>query len=430
MLQESRRGIFESCPGLSEKLGTIHQQTDYDVNQMMYGPTARVVPSSNKVMTSQVVPASSTIAPIQEATTSRIDNQYINGHQETRSSYQETRSSQLPPGYPVVQATMVNAFVQQKGRSSPQEMYRGNPSQEAYKWLPNHELLIAKDEMIEQKDVIVQKQRTMIFQLKQTNMELETLLNTKDMQIKSRSRIDDRSDIHLREMEYQVREMKIKIDEAKTSRQDEFEKLQRKLGETEYELDRVQKAYKELDGVHAKELKNMGKQLKQHTASLGSQKEEFDSLTEQLKAAKQENVKLQSYLEELPTEDEFQKVKMQLKNARKEKNELSDQLEALETRLREYRNELVQQKEQNEALVKTQTMLQENIGSLEASLVKYKKQDKLGPISLEEHDELKMDRDRVINENRELKESLEKRHKKMKLLHYESLNMKVNICQC
>ena len=39
---------------------------------------------SNKVVTSQVVPASSTIAPIQEATTSRIDNQYFDGHQETR----------------------------------------------------------------------------------------------------------------------------------------------------------------------------------------------------------------------------------------------------------------------------------------------------------------------------------------------------------
>lgn len=67
-----------------------------------------------------------------------------------------------------------------------------------------------------------------ITQLRQTNIELEELLVQKEHQIQSNS--NEKFTLHLQEYQYQVSHLKQQLVEAKSVKQAEVEKLQRKLG--------------------------------------------------------------------------------------------------------------------------------------------------------------------------------------------------------
>lgn len=374
----SQKRIFQSCPGISEKVEIIHQQTDDVVQKAMHNTNKTVGYVSPYKATKKL------LTPCEKSLDKTTD----------RKDYGSSRS----------------------GLSIQSYTKRMSPSQAAQ----CQDLFSAKDEIIEQKDIIMQKQKMIITQLRQTNIELEELLVQKEHQIQSNS--NEKFTLHLQEYQYQVSHLKQQLVEAKSVKQAEVEKLQRKLGEREYELGKLGIKLKEMEINNSSDVTVIKKELDEKVQELKLEQAKTDKLLQDLKVTKQENAKLQSYLEELPTAEEFKKLRNEIKNCRQEKDDIQEKKEVVHKRYKEIKTEYQNKDIECKKLQRLNTELRDQISSLSNILGKYRARDKLGPVAIEDHEKLKQENDILKKEKDDLKHSLEKRHKKMNRLHYEFLS--------
>ncbi|XP_047128110.1 centrosomal protein of 85 kDa-like isoform X1 [Hydra vulgaris] len=281
------------------------------------------------------------------------------------------------------------------------------------------ELFAVKNNIIEQKDIIMQKQKTIINQLRQTNLELEELLIQKQEEIQA-SGLDSLV-LQVREYKYENSQLKQKLTQINNSKYSDVEKLQKKLGECEYEHSKLKTTMKEMEISKVTEVSKLQQQLEMKEHILSMEQRKSETYLRELKEAKQENTKLQLYLEELPTSDEYKSIKNEVKSLKKDKDTAMDEIDFIKKKNAELREEISKKDSQSQELLKTINKLKDEITRLSTSLESYKQQDEKGPFSLKEFQDAITKIKFFESENTHLKKSLEKRHKKLNRLHYDLL---------
>jgi len=345
----------------------------------------------------------------------------------TRATNEETKQhtdgfTELTPHnvtvYQTSSVTSSSAKLSKNNEPSWNNSYRQNNSLSS-PIAHRQDLGLAKDEIIEQKDVMLQKQKMIIIQLRQTNSELEELLI--QSQRDQYSCNNERMDMRIREYQYQVSQLQQKIHEEKLSRQNEIDKLNHQLGEKEYEYGQLAIMMKEGQISYNSQIDRLNKQLDGQLEKFKEVEESNRSMSNNLKQAKKENKKLQSYLEDLPTNEEFQLIKSEVKRLNQEKDEIETEKKTIYMKYKETYSNLQIKVAEHKELLKDYSELKGELFRISETLNKYKLQDELGPITLADFENIKEELKNIQKKKQDLKVSLEKRNKKLNSLHYELL---------
>jgi len=279
-------------------------------------------------------------------------------------------------------------------------------------------------EIIEQKNVIIQKQKSIISQLRQTNMELEELLIQKKHELRSSN--NDRMQKHLREYQHDITLLKQQIAEEKNTKATEIDKLQRQLGKSEYEYGKLEIALKEMEISKSGESGKIMKELKKKEMELRNEQQKNVKVVQEIKVLKHQNQKLQTYLEELATAQEVKGLQTELKNLKNEKEEQQLKYEMLQKEISATKSSFHDKDATCKKLQHLSIEQKDEIASLKNKLKRYHSAEEQGGLSYKEQEDIVSENVKLRKENVELRLSLQKRQQKLDDLLKDTVQQKIN----
>ncbi|XP_027052530.1 centrosomal protein of 85 kDa-like [Pocillopora damicornis] len=289
-------------------------------------------------------------------------------------------------------------------------------SEDSDKW---SSYLRAKDELIGQKDQIIDRQKQSIFQLQQqlmlqTNSAIHQAVPTHYHVSRTQSTGDSSSlSLKLQESQYENAQLRALLSEKDSS----LDKAQKKLGETEYLMKNMEASVKDSAASNRQELElQKQKAIKQEKAQ-AELTSKLEQLEEEKLKLKREKQSLERYLKEVPTVEEYQKLNKTLKDVRDEREKLRETISAKDKKLARMNKAFGNKDDEAKKLTVENTTLKENVQRLQVSLDKISND---GPVSLISFEDLKMENERLQVELDRTKKALENKHKKMKTLHCQT----------
>ncbi|XP_058952462.2 centrosomal protein of 85 kDa-like [Pocillopora verrucosa] len=289
-------------------------------------------------------------------------------------------------------------------------------SEDSDKW---SSYLRAKDELIGQKDQIIDRQKQSIFQLQQqlmlqTNSAIHQAVPTHYHVSRTQSTGDSSSlSLKLQESQYENAQLRALLSEKDSS----LDKVQKKLGETEYLMKNMEASVKDSAASNRQELElQKQKAIKQEKAQ-AELTSKLEQLEEEKLKLKREKQSLERYLKEVPTVEEYQKLNKTLKDVRDEREKLRETISAKDKKLARMNKAFGNKDDEAKKLTVENTTLKENVQRLQVSLDKISND---GPVSLISFEDLKMENERLQVELDRTKKALENKHKKMKTLHCQT----------
>ncbi|XP_078375266.1 centrosomal protein of 85 kDa-like [Oculina patagonica] len=297
-------------------------------------------------------------------------------------------------------------------------------SDDSDKW---NSYLRAKDELIGQKDQIIDRQKQSIFQLQrqlllQTNTALSQAMPTHYHVSRSPSTAGENSSLSLKlqECQYENAQLRAHISEKDSS----LDKLQKKLGETEYLLENMEAGVKDSAASSRQELEQLQQKLAKQEKSQAELTSKLEQVEEGKLKLKREKQSLERYLKEVPTVEEHQKLKKTLKDVRDESEKLRETISSKNRKLARMNKAFGNKDDEAKKLTAENSSLKENVQRLQVSLDKISND---GPVSLISFEDLKMKNERLQGELDRTKKALETKHKKMKTLHYQTQKEQKNL---
>eukprot|EP00112_Aurelia_sp_Birch-Aquarium-sp1_P012010 Seg2521.5_Seg2521.6 transcript_id=Seg2521.5_Seg2521.6/GoldUCD/mRNA.D3Y31 product="Centrosomal protein of 85 kDa" protein_id=Seg2521.5_Seg2521.6/GoldUCD/D3Y31 len=278
----------------------------------------------------------------------------------------------------------------------------------------------AKDDLIRQKDIIIARQKQTIEQLQQHIRDIEERINQNSFKMIAQRKDEKKHETALKEAECQISQLKAQLQNLANTKQEEIEKLQRKLGATEYELQKLEKGFKDVGSGQAKEIAELKQKIEERGTADQSMKKSLEALQEDLRKERRKAQSLQQYLQDLPTAEEHNKSLQQIKESKTEKQKLEETIESLEKRLRSMKDEVKQRDSSLEQERASREEAGNELKRMSDHLDRYKAREKDGPVTLEEFDEVKWENERLKAECERIQKVLEQKHKKMKALHQQS----------
>lgn len=278
--------------------------------------------------------------------------------------------------------------------------------------------LRAKDELIGQKDQIIDRQKQSIFQLQQqllhqTNA-MQQLMPSQYHGNRTQSVGDNASLLlKLQECQYENAQLRTHLAEKDTS----IDKLQKKLGETEYLLENMEASVKDSAASSRQELENLQQKVAEQKKAQAELNCKLKQLEDERLKLKREKQSLERYLKDVPTVEEHQKLNKTLKDVRDECEKLKETISSKDKKLARMNKAFGNKDDEAKKLSVENTALKENVQRLQVSLDKINND---GPVSLISFEDLKMENERLQSELDRTKKVLENKHKKMKALHYQT----------
>eukprot|EP00794_Sanderia_malayensis_P000477 gene477-1122_t len=192
------------------------------------------------------------------------------------------------------------------------QVYRKSSSQSnvvAGKW--DH-VMNAKDDLIRQKDIIIERQKQTIEQMQRHINEIEDRFSQNTYILTSQRKEEQKHELDKKQSQCQIAQLKAQLQQISAAKQDEIEKLQKTLGETEYELQKLEKGFKDVGRGQAKEISELTRKIEERDVTDKNLKKSLDALQDDLKKERRKAQSLQQYLQDLPTAEEHKKSLQQI----------------------------------------------------------------------------------------------------------------------
>ncbi|XP_030087218.2 centrosomal protein of 85 kDa [Serinus canaria] len=297
------------------------------------------------------------------------------------------------------------------------------PAPDPAQWI---NILNSNENLLKEKELLIDRQRQHISQLEQKVRESELQVHSALLGCPA-----SYGDIYMLRMQELQREnafLRAQFTEKTECLSKENIELERKLAAAEVDVKLVRESLKETVQKHAEELKKQEERLKGRDKHINNLKKKCQKESEQNRERQQRIETLERYLGDLPTLEDHQKQSQKLKESEVKTTALQETLLALEKELGDVQAAFREQELQLETQKHKERELLSTVRSLQDKLQQYAKNAERGPPA-QNGERQKMEHDSLKKECDCLRKIVDKKQKKMEQLTLQIKNLEEQVAQ-
>ncbi|XP_072036459.1 centrosomal protein of 85 kDa-like [Amphiura filiformis] len=284
-------------------------------------------------------------------------------------------------------------------------------------------LIRAKESLIHEKNMVIERQKLEISHLQNQRRELE---------LQERARLfprpidhSDKYVLKVQECEYEIATLRAQIAETTAIKDAEIDKITKKLGEAEYELQKLAETNRDADEDRIREFEQVKHKLLEKEKYSEGLREKYNKTRQKYENMKKKYGGIERYMEDLPTLEEQTKSNEMIKNLREKEILLKERITQLEVSLTEARQTIRTKELEVTNLETKETDLQLQVESFEEEISKLHtalgvaKDEafaQMGFFRKGEIEKLKKDKEKYKHEVVQLKQVVDSKHQHMKKL--------------
>ncbi|NWS04532.1 CEP85 protein, partial [Motacilla alba] len=297
------------------------------------------------------------------------------------------------------------------------------PAPDPAQWI---NILNSNENLLKEKELLIDRQRQHISQLEQKVRESELQVHSALLGCPA-----SYGDIYMLRMQELQREntfLRAQFTEKTEALSKENIELERKLAAAEVDVKLVRESLKETVQKHAEELKKQEERVKGRDKHINNLKKKCQKETEQNRERQQRIETLERYLADLPTLEDHQKQSQKLKESELKTAALQETVLALETELGDVQAAFREQELQLETQKHKEMELLATVRSLQDKLQQNAKNAERGPPG-QDGERQKMEHDSLKKECDCLRKIVDKKQKKMEQLSLQVKNLEEQVAQ-
>nr|XP_030146446.3 centrosomal protein of 85 kDa isoform X2 [Taeniopygia guttata] len=297
------------------------------------------------------------------------------------------------------------------------------PAPDPAQWI---NILNSNENLLKEKELLIDRQRQHISQLEQKVRESE--LQVHSALLGCPASYGDVYMLRMQELQRENTFLRAQFTEKTESLSKENIELERKLAAAEVDVKLVRESLKETVQKHAEELKKQEERVKGRDKHINNLKKKCQKESEQNRERQQRIETLERYLADLPTLEEHQKQSQKLKESELKTTALQETVLALETELGDVQAAFREQELQLETQKHKEMELLSTVHSLQDKLQQYAKNAERGPPA-QDGERQKMEHDSLKKECDCLRKIVDKKQKKMEQLSLQVKNLQEQVAQ-
>ncbi|NXY38841.1 CEP85 protein, partial [Pomatorhinus ruficollis] len=284
------------------------------------------------------------------------------------------------------------------------------PAPDPAQWI---NILNSNENLLKEKELLIDRQRQHISQLEQKVRESE--LQVHSALLGCPASYGDVYMLRMQELQRENTFLRAQFTEKTEALSKENIELERKLAAAEVDVKLVRESLKETVQKHAEELKKQEERVKGRDKHINNLKKKCQKESEQNRERQQRIETLERYLADLPTLEDHQKQSQKLKESELKTAALQETVLALETELGDVQAAFREQELQLETQKHKEMELLSTVRSLQDKLQQYAKNAERGPLA-QDGERQKMEHDSLKKECDCLRKIVDKKQKKMEQL--------------
>ncbi|NWS32693.1 CEP85 protein, partial [Polioptila caerulea] len=296
------------------------------------------------------------------------------------------------------------------------------PAPDPAQWI---NILNSNENLLKEKELLIDRQRQHISQLEQKVRESE--LQVHSALLGCPASYGDICMLRMQELQRENAFLRAQFTERTESLSKENIELERKLAAAEVDVKLVRESLKETLQKHAEELKKQEERVKGRDKHINNLKKKCQKESEQNRERQQRIETLERYLADLPTLEEHQKQSQKLKESELKTTALQETVLALETELGDVQAAFREQEVQLETQKHKEMELLSTVHSLQDKLQQHAKNAERGPG--QDGERQKMEHDSLKKECDCLRKIVDKKQKKMEQLSLQVKNLEEQVAQ-
>ncbi|NWY66223.1 CEP85 protein, partial [Erithacus rubecula] len=297
------------------------------------------------------------------------------------------------------------------------------PAPDPAQWI---NILNSNENLLKEKELLIDRQRQYISQLEQKVRESELQLHS--ALLGCPASYGDVCMLRMQELQQENTFLRAQFTEKTESLSSEKVELERKLAAAELDVKLLRESLKETVQKHAEELKKQEERVKGRDKHINNLKKKCQKESEQNKERQQRIETLERYLADLPTLEDHQQQSQKLKESELKATALQETVLALETELGDVQAAFREQELQLETQKHKERELQSTVHSLQDKLQQHAKNAKRGPPA-QDGERQNMEHESLKKEFDCLKKIVDKRQKKMEQLSLLIKNLEERVAQ-
>ncbi|XP_054148225.1 centrosomal protein of 85 kDa [Melozone crissalis] len=297
------------------------------------------------------------------------------------------------------------------------------PAPEPAQWI---NILSSNENLLKEKELLIDRQRQHISQLEQKVRESE--LQVHSALLGCPASYGDLYMLRMQELQRENTFLRAQFTEKTESLSKENIELERKLAAAELDVKRGRESLKETVQKHAEELKKQEERVKGRDKHINNLKKKCQKESEQNRERQQRIETLERYLADLPTLEDHQKQSQKLKESELKTTALQETVLTLETELGDVQAAFREQELQLETQKHKERELLSTVHSLQDKLQQYAKNAERGA-PCQDGERQKMEHDSLKKECECLRKIVDKKQKKMEQLSLQVKNLEEQVAQ-
>ncbi|NXP01037.1 CEP85 protein, partial [Certhia brachydactyla] len=297
------------------------------------------------------------------------------------------------------------------------------PAPDPAQWI---NILNSNENLLKEKELLIDRQRQHISQLEQKVRESE--LQVHSALLGCPASYGDVCMLRMQELQRENTFLRAQFTEKTESLSKENIELERKLAAAEVDVKLVRESLKEAVQKHAEELKKQEERVKGRDKHINNLKKKCQKESEQNRERQQRIETLERYLADLPTLEDHQKQSQKLKESELKTAALQETVLALETELGDVQAAFREQELQLETQKHKEKELLSTVRSLQDKLQQCAKNAERGPPA-QDGERQKMEHDSLKKECDCLRKIVDKRQKKLEQLSLQVKNLEEQVAQ-
>ncbi|XP_066191140.1 centrosomal protein of 85 kDa isoform X2 [Sylvia atricapilla] len=297
------------------------------------------------------------------------------------------------------------------------------PAPDPAQWI---NILNSNENLLKEKELLIDRQRQHISQLEQKVRESE--LQVHSALLGCPASYGDVYMLRMQELQRENAFLRAQFTEKTEALSKENIELERKLAAAEVDVKLVRESLKETMQKHAEELKKQEERVKGRDKHINNLKKKCQKESEQNRERQQRIETLERYLADLPTLEDHQKQSQKLKDSELKTAALQETVLALERELGDVQAAFREQELQLETQKHKEMELLSTVHSLQDKLQQYAKNAERGP-PVQDGERQKMEHDSLKKECDCLRKIVDKKQKKMEQLSLQVKSLEEQVAQ-
>ncbi|NWH73246.1 CEP85 protein, partial [Piaya cayana] len=297
------------------------------------------------------------------------------------------------------------------------------PTPDPAQWI---NILNANENLLKEKELLIDRQRQHISQLEQKVRESE--LQVHNALLGCPASYGDVYMLRMQELQRENTFLRAQFAEKTESLSKEKIELERKLAAAEVDAKLIRESLKETMQKHAEELKKQEERVKGRDKHINNLKKKCQKESEQSRERQQRIETLERYLADLPTLEDHQKQSQKLKESELKRTAMQETVLALETELGDVRAAFREQEMQLETQKHKELELLSTVRSLQDKVQQCGKNAERGPPA-QDAERQKIENDSLKKECDCLRKIADKQQKKMEQLSLQVKTLEEQVAQ-